>query len=129
MKKSILAVGLVLGLNTIAHASSNGVIEFNGTIRDTACSIEAAELDQTVSFGDIAKSAINGGGTTPPVNIEIKLRSCSSSTLNSIQTTLTGAAAGFSDAFGVSGVTNAGILIQRNGVTIVPSDSFTQPLN
>lgn len=130
MKKSFLATGLILGMVSMAQAS-NGKITFDGTIRDTACSISAADLDQTVSFGDIAKSLVNAGGRTAPQTFTIELKSCSKGTLSNIRTTLNGPAAGtgnLASAFGVSGVRNAGILIEQNGTTVTPNTTVSQPL-
>lgn len=61
MKKSVLAVTLFLATASVAQANS-GTLNFNGTIRDTACSIDASDQNQTITFGDVAKSLINGGG-------------------------------------------------------------------
>lgn len=130
MKKSLIAVGLILGMSSLAQAS-NGKISFDGTIRDTACSISAADLDQTVSFGDIAKSLVNAGGRSAPQTITIELKSCSKGTLANINTTLNGPAAGAGNlarAFGVSGVQNAGILIEQNGTAVIPNSTVSQPL-
>lgn len=128
MKKSVLAVTLFLATATVAQASS-GTLNFNGTIRDTACSIDASDQNQTIAFGDVAKSLINGGGRSAPKPVEIKLQSCSQGTLTQIKTTLSGTAAGFEDAFGVSGVDNVGIVIEQNGKAVIPGSSVSQPLN
>lgn len=128
MKKSVLAVTLFLATASLAQAS-NGTLNFNGTIRDTACSIDATNLDQTIAFGDVAKSLIDGGGRSAPKSVQIKLQSCSKGTLTQIKTTLAGTAAGFANAFGVSGVDNVGIVIEQNGTPVTPGSSVSQPLN
>jgi major pilin subunit PapA len=129
MKKAILAIALFSVTASMANAAgSNGTISFGGTIRDTACSIADTDLNQRISFGDVAKSLINGGGRSAPQTVQIKLKSCDAATLTTIKTTLDGAPAGFSDAFGVSGVSNAGILIEQGGRAITPGTSVTQPL-
>ncbi|WP_449556088.1 fimbrial protein [Huaxiibacter chinensis] len=127
MKKSLLAACLFMSVTSLAEAS-NGTIKFDGTIRDTACSIDASNLDQSVSFGDIAKSLINQGGRSNPEMINIKLKNCSQGTLKEIQTTLNGSPAGFSEAFGVSGVSNVGILIEQSGTIVKPNSSVKQAL-
>lgn len=128
MKKSVLAVTLFLATATVAQANS-GTLNFNGTIRDTACSIDASDQNQTIAFGDVAKSLINGGGRSTPKTVQITLQSCSKGTLTGIKTTLSGVEAGFAEAFGVSGVDNAGIVIEQNGTAVAPGSSVTQPLN
>ncbi|WP_336777675.1 fimbrial protein [Pantoea sp. USHLN256] len=128
MTKSVLALSLILGMTSFAQAAT-GTITFDGTIRDTACSIDAENLDQSVSFGLIAKSLINQGGRSAPENFSIKLKSCSKGTLDEVQTTLRGAAGSVADTFGVTGVNNAGIQIVHNGAVVKPNAAVKQALN
>lgn len=44
--------------------AADGTIEFQGTIRDTACTVDAGSATQVVQIGNVSKSAFTGAGST-----------------------------------------------------------------
>lgn len=74
----IMAVAVVaLGLSSIAHANQgSGSVTFSGAIIDAPCSINPESVDQTVELGQVANSALKGGGKSIAKAFTINLENC-----------------------------------------------------
>ncbi len=126
LNKTLLAAMVSLGMVSAAQASS-GKIDFEGEVVNSACSVEAGDLLQSVNFGALSQSSLNGGGMSTPEDIDITLKNCDTTTLKNATITF-GGASGHGDTFGVTGVNNVGILLQHSGTTIKPGGSFNRAL-
>ncbi|WP_165490611.1 fimbrial protein [Hafnia alvei] len=83
MKMNKLAVALVMTMGIASAAANaagtvggNGVIKFNGSIVDAACSIAPNNSDQTIDLGSIAIKALKDGAKSTPSDFHIKLTGC-----------------------------------------------------
>ncbi|MEB8258295.1 type 1 fimbrial protein [Enterobacter asburiae] len=121
MKKLVLAVAMASGLGMgAAHAADNGhgKITFTGTIIDAACSIDASSIDQTKELGAISMKQLSGGGQSSPINFNIQLHDCDTTTAKNATVTFNGVAgdgaAGLDGALAVTG--------QGSGVGVVITD-------
>ncbi|NJQ21808.1 type 1 fimbrial protein [Pantoea sp. LS15] len=126
LNKTLLAAMVSLGMVSAAQASS-GKIDFEGEVVDSACSVEAGDLLQSINFGALSQSSLNGGGMSAPEDINIILKNCDTTTLKNATITF-GGATGHGDTFGVSGVDNVGVLLQHGGTTIKPGESVDRAL-
>jgi type 1 fimbria pilin len=121
LKKSVIAMALVLGSVSLAQAASsvvpqgNGTVTFKGSIVDAPCSIDPDSLDQTVQLGQVSNVALADGGTSIPQNFDIRLTGCALGTAKTVKTTFTGAADPNSSggkALGITGTAKgAGIIL------------------
>lgn len=79
LNKIASAVILSMGMFTFganAADQGSGSVTFTGNIIEAPCSIAPDSVDQTVPLGQIAKSALMGGGKSNPVHFDIKLENC-----------------------------------------------------
>ncbi len=95
LNKTMLALTMVFGVSSMAHAADqgHGKVTFSGSIIDAPCSINPNSIDQTVELGQISKVALQGGGKSTPRNFTIDLENCSFGTpaaKNKVQVTFTG---------------------------------------
>ncbi|WP_299999186.1 fimbrial protein [uncultured Cedecea sp.] len=126
MKKIILAA-LVSGvMATSAFAADNqgsGKVTFTGEIISAPCSISPESIDQTVPLGQIANSALVGGGTSPAQPFTIELEDCVlSSATQTVSVAFTGTSSAFDD--GLLGITGLAINAPaENNVAIQINDS------
>lgn len=79
MNKALLAVAVVFGMSSLAHAADegHGKVTFKGSIIDAPCSISPESVDQTVELGPISNVALKDGGQSTPRNFSIQLENCS----------------------------------------------------
>lgn len=78
MKKIILfaAVLAATGIGGTASAA-DGTVNFTGTIRDTACTVDTASANQTVNLGTIAATSFTtAGSTASAARFTINLTGC-----------------------------------------------------
>ncbi len=87
--KTAMASMVLLAVSASAVA---GQINFEGEILDSACSLGASSVDQTISLGQTAKSVLASGGKSPVTTFNIDLIGCSLSGLtdNTVTATFTG---------------------------------------
>ncbi|CAI0993411.1 Fimbria A protein precursor [Serratia fonticola] len=95
MNKTLLAVAVVFGMSSLAHAADqgHGKVTFTGSIIDAPCSIAPESVDQTVDLGQISNAALKDSGQSTPKNFDIKLEDCSFGTpaaKNKVKVTFTG---------------------------------------
>lgn len=116
----------------LAPGATYGTIKFQGSINDVPCSIDEANKNQVVKFGDIALHELTSNKfRSDSENFDIVLKNCSTETYKNAQITFSGATVsgikGFTgDLLGLGGkVENAGIAItDRAGTKIVFGQSF-----
>lgn len=100
--KTAMASMVLLAASASAGA---GQINFEGEILDSACSLAASSLDQTISLGQTAKSVLTGT-LAPRTAFQIELVGCSLTGLTDKTVTATftgGEAANVTGALGISG--------------------------
>ncbi|WP_273974758.1 MULTISPECIES: fimbrial protein [Serratia] len=126
MNKTLLAVAMVMGLSSLAHAADqgHGKVTFTGSIIDAPCSINPDSIDQTVEMGAISNVALASGGKSPVRNFAINLEGCSfgtPATNNKVTVTFTGAeSSAVPGLLGISGsAQGAGVAVtEENGKVI-----------
>ncbi|EMY7928800.1 fimbrial protein [Klebsiella aerogenes] len=126
----------MLAVSAFAHAdtttSSTGTIEFNGSVVDTACAIDADSIDQTVALGEVRSASIaTAGAASTHVPFSIQLDDCDSTEATTASFAFTGQTAGSDDTVlenlysGSDGATGVGVqLVDASGAT-VPVDGST----
>ncbi|STB68486.1 major fimbrial subunit [Citrobacter freundii] len=82
-----MAMGL-MSAGTMADMGA-GTVTFTGTVSDAPCNIAAESVDQTVPFGLISKSYLNGNKEVMK-NFDIKLEQCDTTTLKKAAVTFYG---------------------------------------
>ncbi|WP_423061106.1 fimbrial-like protein [Citrobacter portucalensis] len=103
-KKTLLAVAATSLLSSMAFNASaadqgHGKISFEGVVISAPCSIAPGDEDQTISLGEVADSALNGGKFSLPVDVQIHLQDCTlTSGTGGTATTITKAKVTFSSA-------------------------------
>lgn len=121
LNKIMLAVSVVMGMSSFAHAADqgHGTVKFHGTVIDAPCSINPDSDGQTVELGQISNVALDNGGSSTPKTFQILLENCSIDTAKTVTTTFTGAA-GKDGKLGITGdVSGAGIVLTNgNGSAI-----------
>ncbi|MEE4406760.1 fimbrial protein [Enterobacter mori] len=79
-KFTLLAITLGFSFATGAYAAEaeqgHGTVTFTGSIISAPCSITPETIDQTVPLGQISDSALEGRGTSTPVQFQIGLENC-----------------------------------------------------
>lgn len=79
MKKSITAAALLLALSSstaFAVGSSNGIINFKGSVVEASCGLAPGEDDQTVDLGEVTTASLVNGGTSDPEAFDVVLQGC-----------------------------------------------------
>ncbi|MFP1758247.1 fimbrial protein [Lonsdalea quercina] len=76
-----------------ATDTHNGTVTFNGKIIDTPCSVSQDDLAQTIEFGEISKTVLEGGGTSVIKPFDITLKDCSIETSTSAKVVFSGGTA------------------------------------
>ncbi len=136
MSKTMIMAVMALGSASFAQAEepSNGTIEFTGTIIDTPCSIAADSINQTIPLGAISSAALKNGGTSTPIDFNIRLEQCDftgDNAKNKVTTTFTGIPITGTDLLAINSNTasGAGVAISTfNGEKIklgVPTTAVT----
>lgn len=133
MSKIMLAVAMVLGTSTIAHAADDqgsGKVTFTGSIIDAPCSIAPESEDQVVDLGQVSSVALKDMGKSNPRDFDIKLEQCDTETMKTVSTTFSGAeSANNSELLGIAGTASgAGVAISYGG-DVVKLGEASQPLN
>ncbi|ELY3087894.1 type 1 fimbrial protein [Klebsiella aerogenes] len=113
LNKALLAVSVVMGMSSFAHAADqgHGKVTFHGTIIDAPCSIDANSVDQKIELGSIANVALENGGSSTPTPFQILLKDCSLATAQTVTTTFSGME-GVDGKLGIAGsASGAGIVL------------------
>ncbi|MEX3098854.1 fimbrial protein [Serratia ureilytica] len=116
LNKIMLAVSVVIGVTSFAHAADqgHGTVTFHGSIIDAPCSIDPDSVDQKIELGDISNVALDDSGTSTPKAFQIHLKSCSTETLKTVTTTFTGAQ-GKDGKLGITGSAAGAGIVLTNG--------------
>ncbi|OSN04692.1 fimbrial protein [Lonsdalea iberica] len=99
MKLSNIAVAMAITvssfsvMNVQATDSNNGTVTFKGEILDTPCSVSQEDLAQTIEFGEISKTELEGGGTSVVKPFDITLKDCSIETSTTAKVVFSGSTA------------------------------------
>ncbi|WP_315708244.1 fimbrial protein [Brenneria uluponensis] len=81
MKKVLLIATIAALFSTQYASAADGTINFNGSITDTACTVDTSSANQTVEMGTVSSSAFNGAGSTAsPTRFTISLTACPDTT-------------------------------------------------
>lgn len=83
MKNKYLAVLIssLFALTSMAYAS-DGTVKFKGNIVETACTVDAASANQTVTLGDVAVNSFTAAGDVSTAQkFDIKLTACPEGTV------------------------------------------------
>lgn len=79
MKTKLIAAAIPFALffsaNAMAVDGANGEVRFIGNVIESACNISADNLNQTVDFGTVGRSLLNGTGVQE-VPFQIQLTGC-----------------------------------------------------
>ena len=110
MKFSKIALALGLGMVLVSGAQAayqdqgHGTIHFTGSIIDAPCSIDPSSVDQTVPMGQVSNVALKNGGKSEPVDFNIKLTQCDTTTLSGVTVVFSGSpSTGNPDLLGITG--------------------------
>lgn len=79
MVKTVMAGAVAMALVSFganAADQGSGVVNFKGKVIDAPCGIAPESVDQSIDFGQISKSHLNGGGISVQKNVDIKLVNC-----------------------------------------------------
>ena len=81
---------LALG-STAAHAApGGGKVNFEGSIIDAPCSLDAKSVDQTVRLDQISNKVLANNGTSDTAAFNIELRQCDITTMKKVKITFGG---------------------------------------
>ncbi|WP_312983064.1 fimbrial protein [Atlantibacter sp.] len=120
MKKLYCGLMIVssLTMSNMVNAA-DGTIKFKGNIVDSACSVDAASADQTVTLGTVAASSFAAAGDTSTAQkFDIKLTECPEGTV----AVVFGGTAATADLLKLdAGMTATGVAVRINN-----SDDGTQ---
>jgi type 1 fimbria pilin len=123
-KKVVLAAAISLGMASTAQAAStNGSINFDGEVQAVPCAISSSDLNKAVTFGTLSQAQLTNGGSSAPKTFDIALLGCDSPTAITANIAFNGTS-GFGDTFGVTGVSNIGVLLSSGGTVITPGSSI-----
>lgn len=130
IKTSAIAVMTCMAsMVCIAADEGSGLIRFNGSIIEAACSVNPESSQQEIELGQISTGSLADNGISNPRNFLIKLENCSLSAADSVTVTFGGAAADDTNKLlGITGsASGAGIaLVDGAGKQItlgVPTDA------
>ncbi|ADO08192.1 fimbrial protein [Pantoea agglomerans] len=134
MKKiSLIAVALAAaGISSMASAA-DGTVNFTGTIRDTACTVDTASANQTVNLGTVAATSFGSSGATASSSrFTINLTGCPAA-VTSANIRFDGPlSSGNSDLLALSSdqtATNVGVgIYQQDSTTLIPVGRASAPV-
>lgn len=135
MNKALIALSVVMGMSSFAHAADqgHGKVTFTGSIIDAPCSINPDSVDQKIPLGSIANKALENGGTSTPVPFQIKLEDCAISTAQTVTTTFSGKEGKGGKLAIVGNAAGAGIVLTDDGGAKIelgkPSTGYSIPAN
>lgn len=113
MIKTVMAGAVAMALVSFGANAANqgqGVVNFKGTVIDAPCGIDPDSADQSIDFGQIAKSHLNADGISVKKDLNIKLVNCEPN--KSVAVTFTGATvAGTPTELGTAGDTGTAVVI------------------
>ncbi|MEN4700025.1 fimbrial protein [Pantoea agglomerans] len=123
LNKIMLAVSVVMGMSSLAHAADpvhsaadqgHGKVTFHGSIIDAPCSIDPDSVDQKIELGEISNVALEKSGSSTPKPFQILLKNCSTATLKTVTSTFTGAE-GVDGKLGITGEAAGAGIVLTNG--------------
>ena len=123
----ILLAGL-LSLGGMTAANANGVINFQGQVVDTPCSIGGGSGVINVDFGTVSLGVLTPGQSSSAQTFDIQLDNCAVTTALDAEITFQGAA-GHGDTFATAGTAqNIGIEINGGSGVIAPGGKDVRAL-
>ncbi|RWR01119.1 fimbrial protein [[Pantoea] beijingensis] len=130
MKKFTLIATATLAAVSICGTASaaDGTINFTGSIRDTACTVDTASANQTVNLGNIATTSFGSAGSSASsARFTINLTDCPAA-ITSASIRFDGPlASGNSNLLALSSgqtATNVGVgIYEQNSTTLIPVGS------
>ncbi len=118
LSKSVMIGAVVTLVSFGANADQgHGNINFKGTVIDAPCGIDPQSADQSIDFGQISKSFLNGGGISKQQKLDIKLVNCDVASLTKgVKVTFTGnTVTGAQSELVTAGPTNTAVVINGYG--------------
>ncbi len=78
MFKTAMAGAVAMALMSFGAnaATGQGTVTFTGSVIDAPCSIASESADQSIDFGQISLSHLNGGGVSEAQPLKIRLLNC-----------------------------------------------------
>ena len=87
MKKNVFALAIISMFVSgsalaapAANDSSTATIDFNGKVTASQCQVSTADLQKTISLGEVSKSALDATGKAPAQSFSVTLNNCDSGT-------------------------------------------------
>ena len=113
MIKTVMAGAVAMALVSFGANAANqgqGIVNFKGTVIDAPCGIAPESADQSIDFGQISKSHLNGDGISVKKDLNIKLVNCEPG--KNVAVTFTGATvSGAATELGTAGDTGTAVVI------------------
>lgn len=121
--KTVMAGAVAMALVSFGANAANqgqGIVNFKGTVIDAPCGIAPESADQSIDFGQISKSHLNGGGISKAQNLDIKLVNCDvTNVTKGVALTFSGNTVnGTATELATAGQTNTAIVINGYGSDI-----------
>lgn len=133
--KKIALITATLAAASISNLSTaaDGTVNFTGTIRDTACTVDTASANQTVNLGTVAATSFGSSGATASSSrFTINLTGCPAA-VTSANIRFDGPlASGNSNLLALSSgqtATNVGVgIYQQDSTTLIPVGTASAPV-
>lgn len=127
MKKLTLIAAVAVSICGTASAA-DGTVNFTGTIRDTACTVDTASATQTVNLGTVAATSFGSAGSTASsTRFTINLTGCPTAVTSASVRFDGPLATGNSSLLALSSgqtATNVGVgIYQQDSSTLIPIGS------
>lgn len=116
-----------------AASAADGTINFTGTIRDTACTVDTASANQTVNLGTVAATSFGSSGSTASsARFTINLTGCPAAVTSASIHFDGPLASGNSNLLALSSgqtATNVGVgIYQEDSSTLIPIGQASAPV-
>ncbi|WP_347449278.1 fimbrial protein [Pantoea stewartii] len=134
MKKLRFMATALAAISLCGTASAaDGTINFTGTIRDTACTVDTASANQTVNLGTVAATSFGSAGSTASASrFTINLTGCPTAVTTASIRFDGPLASGNSNLLALSSgqtATNVGVgIYQQDSATLIPVAKASAPV-
>ncbi|MEB7538539.1 fimbrial protein [Pantoea anthophila] len=134
MKKLRLIATTLAAVSICGTASAaDGTVNFTGTIRDTACTVDTASANQTVNLGTVAATSFgSAGATASSTRFTINLTGCPAAVTSASIRFDGPLASGNSNLLALSSgqtATNVGVgIYQQDSSTLIPVGRASAPV-
>lgn len=134
MKKLRFMATALAAISLCGTASAaDGTINFTGTIRDTACTVDTASANQTVNLGTVAATSFGSAGSTAAASrFTINLTGCPTAVTTASIRFDGPLASGNSNLLALSSgqtATNVGVgIYQQDSATLIPVAKASAPV-